>query len=143
MPISRRRLLIVVGIGLGFGLALAIFTSLGPGAPTTADAIIDEKIGAGCRAGGEPVVPPGQVRDGQSLVRALIASGIIESLDFSVPGQVTVKFDLDKPSSKFMSAGFDETIPNGFGPGVDLILSPLPIPDPDFPAHANCRNLNP
>jgi hypothetical protein len=42
-----------------------------------------------------------------------------------------------------MSAGFDLTIPDGFGPGVTLILSPLPVLDPSFPAHANCRNLNP
>jgi hypothetical protein len=60
-----------------------------------------------------------------------------------VPGQVTVTFDPSKPSSKFMSAGFDLTIPDGFGPGVDLILSPLLVLDPSFPAHANCQNLNP
>ena len=46
-------------------------------------------------------------------------------IDTSVAGQVTVNFDLDKPSSKFMSAGFDLTIPDGAGPGVDLILSPF------------------
>ncbi len=79
------------------------------------------------------------MREGQSFVRALIATGVIESIDTSVPGQVTVHFDLDKPNSKYTSAGFDLTIPDGFGPGVDLILSPLPVPDPDFPAHANCR----
>lgn len=112
-------------------------------APPAVFGIIHEKIGAGCRAGGEEVVPPGQVRDGQSLVRALQATGIIESIDTSVAGQVTVNFDLSKPSSKYMSAGFDLTIPDGFGPGVDLILSPLPVPDPSFPAHANCHNLNP
>lgn len=112
-------------------------------APLTARAVIHEMIGAGCRAGGEEVVPPGQIRGGQSLVRALQATGIIESIDFSVAGQVTVNFDLDKPASKYMSAGFDLTIPDGFGPGTDLILSPLPVPDPSFPAYANCRNLNP
>ena len=117
----------------GFGLA----------APKTADAFIHEKIAAACRAGGEEVVPPGQVRDGNSFVRALRATGIISSIDTSVAGQVTVNFDLSKPSSKFTSAGFDLTIPDGVAPGVDLILSPLPVLDPDFPAHANCHNLNP
>lgn len=112
-------------------------------APPTALGFIHEKIAAACRAGGEEVIPPGQVRDGQSFVRALQATGIIESIDTSVPGQVTVNFDLSKPSAKFMSAGFDLTIPDGFGPGVDLILSPLPVLDPSFPAHANCHNLNP
>ncbi|MGQ0609189.1 MAG: hypothetical protein ACT4OQ_12100 [Chloroflexota bacterium] len=122
-------------------IALASLISLA--APATALGAIHEKIAAACRAGGEEVVPPGQVRDGNSFVRALQASGVIESIDTSVPGQVTVNFDLDKPSSKFMSAGFDLTIPDGAGPGVDLILSPLPVLDPSFPAHANCHNLNP
>jgi hypothetical protein len=40
-----------------------------------------------------------------------------------------------------MSAGYDLTIPDGFGDGVDVVLSPLVIPDPNFPAHADCRNL--
>jgi len=44
-------------------------------APPTALGLIHEKIAAACRAGGEEVVPPGQVRDGQSFVRALQASG--------------------------------------------------------------------
>ena len=112
-------------------------------APATTSAFIHEKIGAACRAGGEEVIPPGQVRDGQSFVRALQATGIISSIDTSVAGQVTVNFDLSKPSAKYMSAGFALTIPDGFGPGVDLILNPLPVLDPSFPAHANCHNLNP
>ena len=112
-------------------------------APPTALGFIHEKIGAACRAGGEEVIPPGQIRDGQSFVRALQASGVIASIDTSVAGQVTVNFDLDQPSSKFMSAGFALTIPDGAGPGVDLILNPLPVLDPSFPAHANCHNLNP
>jgi hypothetical protein len=33
------------------------------------------------------------------------------------------------------------TIPDGAAPGVDLLLSPLPIPDPSFPAHSHCANL--
>ena len=109
-----------------------------------ANAFIHEKIGAACRAGGEEVIPPGQVAaDQTSFLRALQASGVIESIDSSVPGQVTITFDLDKPSAKYMSAGHDVTIEDGFGPGVDLILSPLPVLDPSFPAHANCNNLNP
>lgn len=127
-------------LAVPFALGLLV---LAFAAPPAALGIIHEKIAAQCRAGGEEVVPPGQVRDGRSFVRALQATGIIQSIDTSVPGQVTVNFDLSKPSSKFMSAGFDLTIPDGLGPGVDLILSPLPVPDPDFPAFANCHNLNP
>jgi len=130
-------------IGIGMGLALAVLATLSLATPPAANGFIHEKIAAGCRSGGDEVVPPGQTRDGKSLVRALQATGVIESFDFSVPGEVTVNFDLDKPSSKFRDAGFDLTIPDGFGPGVDLILSPLPELDPDFAAHARCKNLNP
>ena len=127
-------------------LVLAVFAvQLLATHPQNVDALIHEKIAAACRAGGEEVVPPGQAggSNGKSFVRALQASGFIESIDTSVEGQVTVHFNPDVPSSKFRSVGFDVTIPDGFGPGVDLILSPGVELNPDFPAHANCRNLNP
>ncbi len=122
-------------------VAAALFLGISVAGQNSADAIIHEMIGAACNADfvGE-IVPPGQTREGQSFARALQATGVLESLDFSVPGQVTVNFDLDRPNSKYTSAGFDLTIPDGFGPGVDLILSPLPVPDPDFAAHAHCKN---
>ena len=122
-------------------VAAAVFLGVGVTERDSADAIIHEMIGAACNADfvGE-IEPPGQLRDGQSFARALFSTGIFESLDFSVEGQVTLNLDLDKPNSKYISAGFDLFIPDGFEPGVDLIISPLPIPDPDFPAHANCKN---
>jgi hypothetical protein len=125
--------------------ALAFSTVLLLAPAPAANALIHEIIGAACRAGGEEVVPPGQAggSSGDSLVRALRATGVITSIDFSDPSQVVVSFDPTKPSSKYMSAGFDLTIPDGFGPGVDLVLSPLLVPDPEFAAHANCHNLNP
>ena len=111
--------------------------------PTTAMGAIHEIIGAGCRAGGEEVVPPGQVAFGsESFLRALQASGVITSIVES-GGDVTINFDLSRPNSKYVSAGFPLTIPNALGPGNDLTLSPLPIPDSSFAAHANCHNLNP
>lgn len=133
-----------IGLVMGLPLALLAFASLST-PPRDADALIHEIIAAACREGGEEVVPPGQAgaSSGESFVRALQASGFITSIDTSVPGEVTVNFDPDVPNSKFISAGFDLTIPDGFGPGVDLILSPLVIPDPAFPAHAHCSNLNP
>ena len=86
-------------------------------------------------------MPPGQNRlDSKSFVRALQATGFISSIDVS-PTVVVIHFDPTVPNSKFMSAGFDFTITDGFGPGVDLVLSPLVIPDPAFPAHAACANL--
>lgn len=113
--------------------------------PRPAEAFIHEIIAALCRSGGEEVIPPGQgpVRDGeQSFVRALQASGFITSIDDSDPTQVVIHFDPTVPNSKFMSAGFDLVIDDGAGEGVDLVLSPLVVPDPSFPAHAHCRNLN-
>jgi hypothetical protein len=87
-------------------------------------------------------VPPGQNRDGRSLLRALQATGFIESIE-ETPTAVIIRFDPDVPPSKFISIGSDVTIPDGIAPGVDLVLSPGIMPDPDFPAHAHCRNLNP
>jgi hypothetical protein len=109
--------------------------------PPRAEAFIHEIIAAMCRAGGEEVVPPGQVRDGHSFLAALMATGFITSIDASDPEQVVINFDPTIPASKFVSAGFDLTIPDGFAPGIDLVLSPLVVPDPNFPAHAACRNL--
>jgi hypothetical protein len=110
--------------------------------PAPAEASIHEIIAALCRAGGEEVVPPGQNHDkGRSFLAALQATGFITAIDFSNPEQVVIHFDPTIPASKFKSAGFDLTIPNGFGPGVDLVLSPLIVPDRDFPAHAACHNL--
>ena len=54
------------------------------------------------------------------------------------PTEFIVIFDPTVPNSKYISAGFDVTIPDGIAPGVDLTLSPLLIPDPDFAAHASC-----
>ena len=125
-------------------LVLAALT-LNLATPRPAAAFIHEIIAALCRAGGEEVIPPGQVRPeagpGQSFLRALQATGFISSVE-ATPTQVVVHFDPTIPASKFMSAGFDLTIPDGAGPGVDLVLSPLVIPDPEFAAHANCHNLN-
>lgn len=129
-------------LGTVAALALATLT-VNLVTPRPAEAFIHEIIAALCRAGGEEVIPPGQVRDGKSFVRALMATGFITSIDTSDPTKVVIHFDPTIPASKFKSAGFDQTIPNGSGPGVDLVLSPLVVPDPDFAAHANCNNLNP
>lgn len=131
-----------VTLGTVAALALATLT-VTLVTPRPAEAFIHEIIAALCRAGGEEVIPPGQVRDGKSFVRALMATGFITSIDTSDPTKVVINFDPTIPASKFKSAGFDLTIPNGAGPGVDLVLSPLVVPDPDFAAHANCHNLNP
>jgi hypothetical protein len=111
--------------------------------PQQAEASIHEIIAALCRGGGldNQVEPPGQNRFGsQSFLRALQASGFITSI-VETPTLVTINFDPTVPNSKFISAGSDLTIPNGAGPGVALTLSPLPVPDPQFPAHSHCRNF--
>jgi len=109
--------------------------------PAPAHAFIHEIIAAMCRAGGEEVIPPGQIRPGNSMVRALQATGFIESID-ETETAVTINFNPDAPASKFMSTGEDLLIPGGFEDGRDLILSPLVIPNLDFPAHEHCRSLN-
>ena len=122
-------------------LAIVALVAVSLATPRPAEAEIHEIIGALCN-GGERIVPPGQVKEGgKSFLRALQATGFISSIDDTVAGEVTVNFDFTVPASKFMSAGFDLRIPDEVAPGVDLILSPLPIPDPDFPAHANCFNF--
>ena len=108
--------------------------------PRPAHAFIHEIIAAMCRSGGEEVIPPGQIRDGASFIRALQASGFIASIE-ATPTLVTIHFDPTVPQSKFRSAGFDLLIPDGSGPGVDLLLSPFVEPDPEFPAHSHCANL--
>jgi hypothetical protein len=131
----RKRLFVSLAFVVALGTSLAT--------PPSSRALIHEIIGAECRAGGEEVVPPGQAQFGtQSFVRALLATGVIESIDDSDPSNVVVTFDLDRPNAKYVSAGFDLTIPDGFGPGVALTLSPLPVADNLFAAYANCRNLN-
>ena len=123
----------------GLAGALVFFANLA--APSPVEASIHEIIAAACRAGGEEVVPFGQNKDGISFLRALQASEFITSIDTSDPTKVTIHFDPNVPNSKFISAGFDLTIPDGIADGVDLVLSPLVIPDTEFAAHANCANL--
>ena len=129
-------------LGTVAALVLAVL-ALNLMTPRPAEAFIHEIIAALCRAGGEEVIPPGQVKAGQSFVRALMATGFITSIDTSDPTKVVIHFDPTIPASKFKSAGSDLTIPNGAAPGVALVLSPLVVPDPDFAAHAHCNNLKP
>ena len=128
--------------GIAFLVAMALVGTVYLTSPQPAEGSIHEIIAAMCRAGGEEVVPPGQNHDdGNSFLAALMATGFITSIDFSDPEKVVINFDPTIPASKFVSAGFDLTIPDGFGDGVDLVLSPLVVPDPNFPAHAACHNL--
>lgn len=131
-------------VGLAGAVAMAVVLGVNLAAPRPAEALIHEIIAALCRAGGEEVVPPGQENPNlKSFVRALQATGFITSIDGSDPSKVVINFDPTVPSSKFRSAGFDLVIDDGIAEGVDLVLSPLVVPDETFPAHAACRNLNP
>ncbi len=129
--------------GIATLVAVALVLAAHLSSPPPAVGSIHEIIAAMCRAGGEEVVPRGQNHDrGSSFLAALMATGFITSIDFSDPELVVINFDPTIPASKFVSAGFDQLIPDGFGPGVDVLLSPLVVPDPNFPAHAACHNLN-
>lgn len=131
------------GLGVAGVLAACLVMLVTLAAPPKAEASIHEIIAALCRATGEEVVPYGQnkIDRSASFLRALQATGFLTSIDTSDPSKVVLNFDPTVPNSKYMSAGFDVTIPDGVAPGVDLVLSPLVIPDPSFPAHANCANL--
>jgi hypothetical protein len=131
------------GLGVAAVLAAGMVLLVNLFAPPKAEASIHEIIAALCRALDEEVEPHGQNKmdDSASFLRALQASGFLTSIDTSDPTQVVLNFDPTVPNSKFISAGRDLTIPNGAGPGVNLVLSPLIIPNPDFPAHSNCANL--
>ena len=128
MVASKRITRIVAAVAIAFAVNIAT--------PEPADAFIHEIIAALCN-GGDDVEPPGQLRPGASQVRALIASGLIVQIIME-PSETIVIFDPTVPNSKFISAEFNLTIPDGAGPGVDLTLEPFLIPDPDFPAHASC-----
>ena len=128
-----------------FVAVVAAMAALGVATAQPSGALIHEMIGASCRFGGEDVEPPGQAggSNGNSFVRALQATGVISSIEVTQT-QVTVNFDLSRPNAKFVSAGFVLTIPDGFSPGVDLVLSPLPtLEGSTFPAFVHCRNLLP
>jgi hypothetical protein len=136
------RLILLVG---ALACVLAAVAALATAKPS--EAFIHEMIGASCRFGGEDVEPPGQVpggpSNGNSTIRALLATGVISSI-VDTPTQRTINFDLSRPNAKFVSAGFALRIPNGAGPGVDLVLNPLPTIDGStFPAFIHCANLNP
>jgi|SRR4030095_14711569 hypothetical protein len=127
--------------GVATAVALAIVFGVSLAAPRPAEAFIHEMIAALCRAGGEEVEPPGQSSaDSKAFIKALQSTGLISSIEATAT-RVTIHFDPDVPNSKYMSAGFDLVIPDGAGPGVTLVLNPLVIPDPNFPAHAHCNNL--
>ena len=128
-------------LGLAGLLAGALVTFVSLAAPAPAEASIHEIIAALCRATGEEVVPFGQNKGGTSFLRALQASGFLTSIDTSDPTKVVLHFDPTVPNSKYMSAGFDLTLPDEIAPGVDLVLSPLVIPNPNFPAHEHCAFL--
>lgn len=131
------------GLGVAAIMAVTMVLLVNLFAPPKAEASIHEIIAALCRAGGEEVAPKGQnkIDTSASFLRALQASGFLTSIDTSDPSKVVLNFDPTVPNSKFISAGFDLTIPDAVAPGVDLVLSPLVVPDPNFPAHSHCANL--
>jgi hypothetical protein len=121
--------------GIGLAAALAVLAT-----PKPAHAFIHEIIAALCRAPAEDVEPPGQsLPTSKAFTRALMATGFIASIE-ETDTQTIIHFDPTVPNSKFMSAGRDLLIPGQGTDEKDLLLSPLVVPDPDFAAHAHCKN---
>jgi len=122
--------------GICLAAALAILAT-----PKPAHAFIHEIIAALCRAPDGDVEPPGQANpDSKAFVKALMATGFIAGIEETAT-QTIIHFDPSVPNAKYKSAGFDLPIPGAGTNGKTLVLSPLVIPDPDFPAHAHCPNF--
>jgi hypothetical protein len=121
--------------GMGLAAALAVMAT-----PRPAQAFIHEIIAAICRAPAGDTEPPGQSDpSSRAFTRALMATGFIDFIEETAT-ETIIHFDPTVPNSKFMSAGFDLPLPGLGTNGKTLVLSPLVIPDPNFPAHAHCAN---
>lgn len=129
-----RRLSLGTAVALGLAVVVAVMLTT----PRPAEASIHEIIAALCRSGGEEVVPFGQNKDGQSFLRALMATGFITSIE-STSTTLTINFDPTVPNSKFRSTG--EPVSFTTPTGVLVTLNPGVEPDPAFPAHSHCNNL--
>ena len=90
---------IVVSAAVLATLVVAALAALATAQPS--GAFIHEMIGANCRFGNEDVEPPGQTPgppggNAQSTIRALLATGVISSIEITATQQI-VNFDLDRP----------------------------------------------
>lgn len=111
-----------------------------------APAAIHELVASHCAGhdlpnNGANLDPPGQIREGQSFLRALQASGLYE-VTFGqdpdgVPGPfVTVRLDDDRPNSKVSWDGESFfSFPEG---GLTIFV---PAAELDHPAFENCAKL--
>ena len=103
-----------------------------------AAAEIHEIVAAECNGKGA-LEPPGVVDPSKpSYVRPLLATGVATFVPG--PGMLTIFFDLAHRASKYASDGPIVVITDGAGPGVDLILNPLPV-ELDHPSSDHCRKL--
>ena len=127
-----------LGTAVALGLAVVAIMAIILTTPRPAEASIHEIIAALCRAGGEEVAPHGQNKEGNSFLRALMATGFITSIE-STPTTLTINFDPTVPNSKFRSTGSNVSFTTPGGVLVTLI--PGVEPDPAFPAHSHCSNL--
>ena len=118
------------------GLFLATLVVLIVAMP--AEAAIHEIIGAACNGKSE-IEPPGIVDPSKpSFLKSLLATGIITLVPG--PGTLTIIFNLDHPASKYFSDGSVVVIPDGAGPGTDLVLDGLPV-GLDHPSSDHCEKL--
>ena len=133
-PIVKR--LGVVGV-------LAAAATAVPVAP--ASATVHEIVGQWC-SGQDELGPPGITggSNADNLAQPLNANGFIEApAPFDPPGDqpagLLLGFDYDHPASKVVGTGvYFEITSTPAGPLYGEVVAP----DPDFPAFANCPNLN-
>ena len=103
-----------------------------------AEAAIHELVAAACNGKGE-LEPPGILDPTKpSFLKSLLATGIITLVPG--PGTLTIIFNLDHPASKFFTDGSVVVIPDGAGPGTDLVLDGVPV-GLDHPSSDHCKKL--
>ncbi len=103
-----------------------------------AEAAIHEMVAAACNGKGE-LEPPGIVDPSKpSFLKSLLATGIITLVPG--PGTLTIIFNLDHPASKYFTDGSVVVIPDGAGPGTDLVLDGVPV-GLDHPSSDHCKEL--
>jgi len=123
-------------------VAAVLATAVAVGvAAQPAPAVVHEIYAAWCAGKGE-IEPPGLSREGsKNFAMPVIKSGVVTVHEFTGsegPGTL-IDFDFDKPQAKIIPTG--QILVIGTTPdGRPLYLEGFII-DPNFPAFANCANL--
>jgi hypothetical protein len=125
-------------------IAAVLATAVAVGvAAQPAPAVVHEIYAAWCAGKGE-IEPPGLSREGsKNFAMPVIKGDVVNVHPIAAgphgPAGIIIDFNFDKPQAKIVPTG--AIIPIGAMPdGTPLYLAGF-IPDPNFPAFANCAKL--